>query len=45
MYIENQLNTKRIKFYLKKITILIKRDKVKRLIKEKDRIVVFISNH
>ena len=44
MYIEDQLNSKRIEFYLKKIIILIKKDKVKRLIKKENRIT-FINSY
>ena len=44
MYIKDQLNSKRIESYLKKITILIKKDKVKRLIKEENRIT-FVNNY
>ena len=44
MYIKDQLNSKRIKLYLKRIIILIRRDKVKRLIRKKNRIT-FISNY
>ena len=44
IYIKNQLNSKRIEFYLKRITILIKRNKIKRLIRKKDRTTI-INNY
>ena len=44
MYIEDQLNSKRIEFYLKRIIILIKKDKVKRLTKKENR-VTFVNNY
>ena len=44
MYIKNQLNLEQIKFYFKRITILIRRDEVRKLTRKKDRIT-FINNY
>ena len=45
MYIENQLNTKRIEFYLKRIIILIRRNEMRRLTREKNRTTTFTNNY
>ena len=44
MYIKNQLNSKQIKLYLKRITTLIKRSKIRRLTKEEDQ-VTFVNSY
>ena len=40
IYIEDQLNLKRIKLYLKRITILIKKDEIKKLIKKENQVTI-----
>ena len=45
MYIENQLNMKQIKPYLKRIIILIKKDEIKRLTKREERTTTFVNNY
>ena len=45
IYTENQLNTERIEFYLKRITILIRKNEIRRLTKRENRITIFINNY
>ena len=45
IYIENQLNTKRIKLYLKRIIILIRRNEIRKLTRKEKRTTTLVNNY